>query len=108
MAPTLAVAALALAAMWPPRGLLAADRAHVPVPARKGRYLMDHQRLGCRTRSKQNKRSSSSRSPEVATGAAGAALPGREMATTAEVGAGEGLRYEFLEVLLSRRRDLQG
>ncbi|KAK3131704.1 hypothetical protein QOZ80_6AG0510170 [Eleusine coracana subsp. coracana] len=106
MAPTLAVAALALAAVWPPRGLLVADRVPVPVPLKRSRYLI-HQRLRSRSRSKQNKRSSSSSSPEVATGAAGSALPGREMAATAEGVAGYELRSKFLQVLLSRRRDLQ-
>jgi hypothetical protein len=107
MARMLAVAALALAALWPPRSLVAVEtaaRAHVPFSARRSRYLMGmgHQQLRCRSRSKQTNRSSSS------PGGAGAVLRGSEMAATAEAGSGDGLRSEFRQVLLSRRRDLQG
>ncbi|PUZ62061.1 hypothetical protein GQ55_4G327900 [Panicum hallii var. hallii] len=107
MAHTLA-AALALAAMWRPRGALlacsAADLAHVPVSRRvRGGYLMTEQRLQ-RLRSKDNL-STSRRDATI--GAPGAALPGREMAASASADAGAGLRSEFLQVLLSRRRDLQ-
>jgi hypothetical protein len=108
MAHTLA-AALALAAMWRSRGALlacsAADLAHVPVSRRvRGGYLMTEQRLQ-RLRSKDNL-STSRRDATI--GAPGAALPGREMAASADADAGAGLRSEFLQVLLSRRRDLQG
>ena len=100
--------AQALAAMWPPRGPLrsAADLAHVPVSRRvRGGYLVTEQQQLQRLRTKENP-STSSR--DATTGAPGAALPGREMAASATADAGAGLRSEFLQVLLSRRRDLQG
>lgn len=109
MAPTLA-AALAMAAMWRPSGPLAcsaADRAHVPVSMReRGGYLTMEQRSSSNPKRKKPSSSSSSRS-DATTGAAGAISPGREMDASAEADAGAGLRSEFLEVLLSRRRDLQ-
>ncbi|OEL31557.1 hypothetical protein BAE44_0007420 [Dichanthelium oligosanthes] len=112
MASTLA-AALALAAMWRPRGLLvacsAADLAHVPASRARsvrGGYLMTEQ--GQQLRSKHNPRPKTiSRHRDATTGSPGAALPGREMAASATADAGAGLRSEFLQVLLSRRRDLQ-
>ncbi|TVU12416.1 hypothetical protein EJB05_46060, partial [Eragrostis curvula] len=102
MAPTLAVAALALAAMWRPHASSAADLAHVPVSTRRIGHLLMGQRLRRFSSSKQTKRSSSG--PDLA---AGAAIPGSEMAATAEAGVGDELRSEFRQVLLSRRRDLQ-
>ncbi|KAL6606694.1 hypothetical protein ACP70R_042347 [Stipagrostis hirtigluma subsp. patula] len=110
MARTLAVAALAaLAAMWPPRGPLAcsaAGHAHVPVARRSGPHLMD-QRPGCCYSSKHRHKRRPSHSRCCRAKAAGAALPGRGMATAAEAScAGDGLRSEFLEVLHSRRREL--
>ena len=109
IAPTLA-AALALAAMWRPGRLLAGsvdDLAHVPVSGReRGGYLNMQQG----PRSKYNKPRLPSPTPssrDATTAAAGAAFPGREMAASA-ADAGAGLRSEFLQVLLSRRRDLQG
>ncbi|XP_066370969.1 uncharacterized protein [Miscanthus floridulus] len=111
IAPTLA-AALALAAMWRPGRLLAGsvdDLAHVPVSGReRGGYLTMQQG----TRSKYNKPRLPSLTPtpssrDATTAAAGAAFPGREMAASAaDADAGAGLRSEFLQVLLSRRRDL--
>jgi len=113
IAPTLA-AALALAAMWRPGRLLAGsvdDLAHVPVSGReRGGYLTMQQG----TRSKYNKPRLPSPSPtpssrDATTAAAGATFPGREMAASAaDADAGAGLRSEFLQVLLSRRRDLHG
>ena len=100
--------AQALAAMWRPRGPLrsAADLAHVPVSRRvRGGYLVAERQQLQRLRTKENP-STSSR--DATTGAPGAALPGREMAASASADAGAGLRSEFLQVLLSRRRDLQG
>lgn len=105
-------AALALAATWRPRGILllacscsagGSDLAHVPVSRRDlWGYLMASQLL----HSKRSPSSTSSR--DATTGAPGAALPGREMAASDTADAGAGLRSEFLDVLLSRRRDLQG
>jgi hypothetical protein len=109
IAPTLA-AALALAAMWRPGRLLACsvdDLAHVPVSGREwGGYLNMQQGA----RSKYTKpRLPTPTSRDATTAAAGAAFPGREMAASAaDADAGAGLRSEFLQVLLSRRRDLQG
>nr|CAB3467131.1 unnamed protein product [Digitaria exilis] len=102
-------AALALASTWRPGpgGHLhacsaAAGLAHVAVSRRdRWGYLMGDQL----PRSKRSAPSTISR--DATTGAPGAALPGREMAASTTVDAGAGLRSEFLDVLLSRRRDLQ-
>jgi hypothetical protein len=110
IAPTLA-AALALAAMWRPGRLLACsvdDLAHVPVSGREwGGYLNMQQ--GARSKYNKPSPTPSPTSRDATTAAAGAAFPGREMAASAaNADAGAGLRSEFLQVLLSRRRDLQG
>ncbi|CAN6172650.1 unnamed protein product [Urochloa humidicola] len=109
MAQTLA-AALALSATWRPRGphlaFSATDLAHVPVSRTSSRKkLVTEQQLRSNCW-----RNPSPSSRDATAGAPGASLPGREMAsastsTTADDGAG--LRSEFLQVLLSRRCDLQ-
>lgn len=89
----------------------AADLAHVPVSRTLEWgvvYLKTQQRQ--RLRSKYNPGPSSR---DATTGAPSAALPGREMAAAstayadADADAGAGIRSEFLQVLRSRRRDLQ-
>jgi hypothetical protein len=106
MLPRRAVTAHTLAALWCPRGRLLS---HVPVSRARGVVCLNteqRQRL-------RSKHSPGTSSRDATTRAPGAALQQREMAAAAstadaDADAGAGLRSEFLQVLRSRRRDLQG
>jgi hypothetical protein len=109
MLPRRAVTAHTLAALWCPRGRLLAELAHVPVSRARGVVCLNteqRQRL-------RSKHSPGTSSRDATTRAPGAALQQREMAAAAstadaDADAGAGLRSEFLQVLRSRGRDLQG